>query len=188
MSDSATAIASALAAVFSAMAAGLTVWATLRGPENAAKLSEDLRQSSEQQEQKRRSKLAIFATLMQNRHAYNLPDAVAAFNLIDLVFMESRPVREAWASFHESLDGKNGATDLEKKNRLRGLLTQMALDLGISGDLSHADFERIYYPNSLADERLAQTLQRQHQIRTLTAQQPTANNAPQPSQWPPPPT
>lgn len=180
------ALISAFAALLSVMATALAAWATWRGPSSAARLAEELRRDSEAKEQKRRMKLWVFSTLMQERHLYNAPEAVKAFNLIDVVFIESFAVREAWAKFHEALDPNKKATELETRNRQRELLSAMAKDLELSGQLGVADLERLYYPTSMEEERLAQTLYRQSLLRQVSGQSaPSANTATTMSAWPP---
>jgi hypothetical protein len=180
------ALVSAFAALLSVVAAGLAAWATWKGPSNAARLAEDLRRQSEEQEQKRRMKLWVFSTLMQERRLYNAPEAVKAFNLIDVVFIDNFSVREAWAKFHEALDPNKKATELETRNRQRELLSAMANDLELSGKLGVADLERLYYPTSMEEERLVQTLSRQSLLRQVSGQgAPAANTATVMSTWPP---
>ncbi len=180
------ALVSGFAALLSVVATGLAAWATWKGPSNAARLAEDLRTDSGAREQKRRMKLWIFSALMQERLLYNAPDAVKAFNLIDLVFIDSFQVREAWAKFHEALDPNKRATDLEARNRLRELLSVMAGDLELSGKLGVADLERVYYPSSMAEDLQVQMLQRQALLRQLSGQAgPAANSTSTMSAWPP---
>jgi hypothetical protein len=180
------ALVSALAALLSVAAAGLAAWATWKGPMNAATMAEQLRRESEERDQKKRMKLWVFSTLMQERHLYNAPEAVKAFNLIDVVFIDSFRVREAWAKFHEALDSSKRATELETRNRLRDLLSTMAEDLELSGRLGVADLERLYYPTSMAEELQVQMLHRQTLLRQLQGQAgPTSNTAAVMSAWPP---
>src|SRR5450759_5219819 len=86
-----------LTAIFSAIATGLAAYATWRAPTAAANLAESLRRDAEQQDQRQRQKLSVFATLMQERAQIHSENSVRALNLIDVVFNESREVREAWS-------------------------------------------------------------------------------------------
>jgi len=54
----------------------------------------------------------------------------------------------------------------------------MSLELKFDGRLTVADFERIYYPNAIAETHHIQTLQRQAVMRELQGQNsPGANSA-----------
>jgi hypothetical protein len=83
-------------AVFSAVATGFTAFATWQAPRAAAKLSESLRRDAEKAQERQRSKLQIFVTLMQERAAIYSETAVKSLNLIDVVFSDSREVCDAW--------------------------------------------------------------------------------------------
>jgi hypothetical protein len=85
------------AAIFSAIATGLAAFATWRAPTAAARLAETLRRDSERAQERQKNKLHVFAMLMQERAAIYSENAVRALNLIDVVFVDSRKVREAWA-------------------------------------------------------------------------------------------
>lgn len=62
----------------------------------------------------------------------------------------------------------------------------MANDLELSRKLGVADLARLYYPNSMEEERLAQTLSRQNLVRQLSGHgAPAANTATVMSTWPP---
>src|SRR5579863_5266156 len=86
-----------LTAVFSAIATGLAAVATWRAPTSAAKLAESLRREAERHNERQRQKLGVFTSLMQERARVYSDSGVRALNLIDVVFNESREVREAWS-------------------------------------------------------------------------------------------
>lgn len=94
---------------------------------------------------------------MQNRREIWHEDAVKAFNLIDVAFANSIPVREAWA---ELLLGSNASPYVDHiiDERLRKLLREMASDLGLSSSLRQDDFGRVYLPNALLEERSVRDL------------------------------
>jgi hypothetical protein len=150
---------SALAAV----AAAVTAWF---GPAAAAKLAEQMRRDNDGHDEKRRTKLHIFTTLMQWRGIMHDQEAVRAFNLIDVVFIDSRKVRDAWAHFFALLNQKS-YSEYELRKLLSELLAAMATDLKI-GELRLDDFERVYYPVTLEKEQLMKTLQRESIIQTLS--------------------
>ncbi len=84
-------------AIFSAIATGLAAVATWRAPLAAAKLAEALRRNSDRDQERQKNKLHLFTTVMQERAAIYSEAGVRSLNLIDVVFNESRAVRDAWA-------------------------------------------------------------------------------------------
>src|ERR1700676_3565206 len=86
-----------LTAIFSAIATLFAAIATWSAPITAAKLAENLRRGSERDDERRRQKLSVFTTLMQERAQIHSESGVRALNVIDVVFNESREVREAWS-------------------------------------------------------------------------------------------
>src|ERR1700730_613319 len=76
------AIWAAVATTWAAVATSKAVAATRNAPIDAAQLAASLQDTSE----KRRLKLWIFATIMQNRHFLGEVECVRAINLIDTVF------------------------------------------------------------------------------------------------------
>lgn len=154
----------------SAIAAIAAVIATWRAPTAAAKMAEMLRVNSERASEVRRLKFYIFSELLKARGVQVTRDAVAAFNLIDLVFKDSNEVRDAWAELYSSYN-RAGAGDYPSAfvaQNLTRLLKEMAKDLGLSSDLKSADLERYYYPNALAEEDKAKSLQQKQVIDGLT--------------------
>lgn len=176
----------ALATLATAIAAAFATW---RAPLSAAELAERLRQSQQQVEERRRHKFHVFATLMQERAALHTLDGVRALNLIDVVYHDCRPVREAWTELHLSFDAAKKIPIHAQEERLRKLLIAMASDLGLGDQLRNDDFGRIYYPTALAEEEYVRQLERKATINRLQGQAPSANTAPEvvKSLWPPPP-
>jgi len=141
-----------------------------------------MRRDAEQTAEKRRTKLSVFGQLMEQRAAWYSERAVQAFNLIDIIFIESRAVRDAWAEFFASLDENKGIPEHEKNRRFRALLLTMAKDLNLDDGLRLDDFERVYYPTALAEEHNLRILQRQEALRLFRANTPpSANSASTPS-------
>jgi hypothetical protein len=178
-----------IAAVASAIAAMAAAIATWRGPITAARMAEELRRTAESDADKRRFKLNIFASLMQERAEIYSTDAVRALNSIDIAYADNGSVREAWSELFQALTGNPMAPDHVIDERIRNLLRQMAADLGISDTLRLDDFARVYYPNALADERRVKDLQRKSHLAQLTGQTDTAGNelATLEGKWPPKP-
>lgn len=182
---------SAMATLFAGIATALSAYAAWRGPAAAVRIAETMRRDAELAADKRRTKLAVFGQLMEQRAAWYADRAVQAFNLIDIVFIENRAVRDAWAEFFASLDENKGIPEHEKNKRFRVLLLTMARDLNLDDGLRLDDFERVYYPTALAEENHLRILQRQEALRQLRGDlSPSANTAPTStggSLFPPPP-
>ncbi len=170
-------IIAAIAAIFSAIAALLSVWATLKGPQAAAALAEKLRQINKSDDERRQVKLDVFGKLMMNRSNIASKASVEALNLIDVAFNNNLKVREAWADLHRAFD--NETPKQTQDDKLRTLLMEMARDLGFSNALRMDDLNRIYYPSELHLEDTRQSLERAHIVSTLSqySRSPTANTA-----------
>jgi hypothetical protein len=173
-------------AVLSTVTTGFAAYAAWKAPRSAASLAEQLREAGDKANEKRRLKLHIFATLMQERAAFYSLEAVRAFNLIDVVYYDCRKVRDCWAEFLESL-AKDAAMPVHvQSERFRKLLEAMAEDLNLASQLRPDDFARTYYPTAIEEDDKVKELQRKQMLANLQGQSPSANSTP--SQWPPKPT
>lgn len=181
---------SMLAAIFSALATLFAAYATWKGPISAAELADELRQKSENANEKRRMKLFVFTTLMQERGAYYSTEAVKAFNLIDVVFNENRVVRDAWADFLNLLSRDN-VPDHAKSEKFQKLLSSMAMDIGLIDGLRIDDLNRCYFPTAMVQEEHIRILQRQLILKQLQGNVSPSSNVAAPqllsSEFPPPP-
>jgi hypothetical protein len=175
-------------AICSAIATGLAALATWRAPTAAAKLAESLRRDAERHDERQRQKLSVFATLMQERAQIYSDDGVRALNLIDVVFNESRGVREAWSELFLAFQ-MNPLVQHVIDERLRKLLGAIAKDIGLADELRNDDLGRVYYPNVKAQEQFIRDIQRQQILATLQGQGAAAASATglQNSAWPPKP-
>src|SRR5262245_23484574 len=115
-------IATLILGAFAAIATGFAAYATWRAPRSAAELAEQLRQASEKQSERRRLKLHVFATLMQERASLATLDGVRCLNLIDVIFHDCREVREAWAELFLAFDPRRNIPVHVQEERLRKLL------------------------------------------------------------------
>ena len=180
-----------IAAIFSGIATGLAAYATWQSPLAAAKLAETMRREAEQAERRHANKMELFTTLMQERAAIYSESGVRALNLIDVVFNESREVRDAWAELLLSFDPSSNTPPAVQQERLRRLLGVMAKDIGLTDQLRTDDLGRVYFPNALQEERLIKDIQRRQIIKQLLESQggATTNTAlpPPPNPWPPKP-
>jgi uncharacterized protein DUF6680 len=176
-----------ITAIFSAIAACLAAYATWKAPTAAARLADALRREGDRAQERHRSKLAVFTTLMQERAAFYSENGVRALNLIDVVFNESREVREAWADLFIAFNPNSNIPYHVQEERLRRLLAAMAKDVGLAEQLRTDDLSRVYFPTALAQERFIRDMQRQQTPARLQDQiLPTASTAtPQNTLWPP---
>lgn len=153
----------AIAAIFSAVATGLAVYATFHGPRAAAELAERLRTTGDAHAERRRTKLHVFAVLMANRKAVWTNEAVNALNLIDVVFNDNADVRSWWAELYLSFT--RGIPDHVRDEKLRKLLGAMSRDLSLADELRTDDFGRVYRPDAIVEDDLLQM----HRRRTALA-------------------
>jgi hypothetical protein len=168
------------AAIFSAIATVFAALATWRAPLAAAQLAEKLRQSNDRESEKKRYKLLVFANLMQERASIWSDVAVRSLNHIDIIFSDSREVRDAWSDLYNALTANLPLHVI--RDRLTKLLTTMARDIGIADQLRPDDFNRIYYPDAIAKDHLIQ-MARRDQAYAEIQRQSSAQNGP----WPPAP-
>ena len=122
-------------------------------------------------------KIRIFHRLMAHRLNFTHPDAIAAMNLIDVVWVDSPSVRERWDSFHRVLDNYR-FTRQQIDQQFFELLRAIAQDLGLSRKLKNADFARAYYSETPRGGDDADG-EREHERRA--AADPTASNMQHPS-------
>lgn len=159
-----------LAAFLSAVAALAAVIATWQGPRSAAKLAEQIRRDTERENERRRMKLQVFSTLMQERATIASIDSVRMLNSIDFVFSDSPKVREAWADLFAIFHTSDVPHPQLREEKLRILLKEMGADIGLSDTLKVDDIARIYYPNALAQEEELQMLRRQQALLQIRSQ------------------
>jgi hypothetical protein len=173
---------------FSAVATGLAAFIAWRAPLSAAQLAESLRKTAERENERRRLKFHVFATLMQERASLASLDNVRALNLIDVVYNDCRDVREAWSELFLTFEASQHIPPHVQDERLRKMLAAMAKELSLGDNLRNDDLGRVYYPNALAEEEYVRRLERQAAKARLEGQAPTANTAPPViSLWPPKP-
>jgi hypothetical protein len=177
-----------LAAIFSAIATAFAAFAAWRAPMAAAKLAESLRRDAERQYERQRHKLSVFSTLMQERAQIHSENGVRALNLIDVVFNESREVREAWSELFLAFEMRPLVQHVIDE-RLRKLLGAVAKDIGLADELRTDDLGRVYFPIVQAQEQFIKEMQRQQILANLQGQNAAGATAPglQNKPWPPKP-
>lgn len=137
---------------------GLTAFATLcaavaavYGPYAAARVARRL----EGQREQRNRKLWAFTTLMAHRLNWGQRDPSLALNMIDVLWMENKEVRDAWADFYRTLPEGSGYAELQKHEKFRTLLAAMAKDLDLADGFRPDDFARVYLSSAVAAQENA---------------------------------
>lgn len=141
----------ALATVFAAVAAGFSAWAAILGPRKVAEEAERIRKRNEARD----LKLRIFGQILSDRPTLSRIETVRNLNVIDVVYRDSRTVRDAWADLHRCLVGSD---QTRQRELYRALIAAMASDLGLSQLLTTDDLERSYHPRPLWAEENARTI------------------------------
>lgn len=159
-----------LSAFLSAVATLLAAFATWQGPRSAATLAEKIRKDAERENERRRMKLQVFSTLMQERATIASLDSVRMLNSIDFVFSDSPRVREAWADLFSIFHTTDIPHPQLREEKLRILIKEMGVDIGLSETLKVDDIARIYYPNAIAQEEELQMLRRQQALLHMRSQ------------------
>jgi hypothetical protein len=162
------------AAFLSFLATLFAAYATWRGPRSAAELAEQLRANSERDSERRRMKIQVFSTLLQERATIHSAESVRMLNSIDFVFSDSPRVRDAWADLYSTFLPTVPPPPQLRDEKIMSLLKEMVADLGLSDNLKVDDLKRTYYPTALARERELHDLQRDQALNQMRAmgQQP----------------
>lgn len=90
-----------------------------------------------------------------------------ALNLIDLVWHNNKTIRNAWSEFHASVQESSGYSGVQRDEKLRLLLLEMAKDLGLGDSFSSADFTRVYYSNGVGRREQLDDLQVEAQLTAI---------------------
>jgi hypothetical protein len=185
------AIWAAFATTWAAIATSRAVVATRRAPVDAAQVAASLQEASE----RRRLKLWVFATIMQNRHFLGEIDCVKTLNLIDTVFHDAPAVRDSWATLFSALNDQrnfppSGPTPVIDERRT-ALLSTMASELGLIQNFRPDDFTRVYLPQTVISEMQIRDIQRRAALNAALSSPPSAPpsaSPPTPSLFPPSPS
>lgn len=126
---------------------GLTAFATfcaasaaIIGPYVAARIAVSLQRDKESRDKK----FYAFSILMAHRMNYGQKEPSQALNLIDVLWRDNKKVRDAWSDFYRTLPDDSGYTYVQKNEKLRRLLEEMAADLDLAGSFTPDDFARAY--------------------------------------------
>ena len=161
-------VLAALTAFATACAAAAAIW----GPKRSARFAISLQQEKELRDRK----FQVFMILMAHRKNYGQSLAMQHLNVIDLLWIDSRSVRDAWAEFYQSI-ASEGYSITQKEERFRRILSTMSHDLGMGSLLTSDDFQRAYYSTAVGLREEAEAVQAQSIINEandrLKANQPS---------------
>lgn len=103
---------------------------------------------------KREDKMHIFTVLMNTRAFVWTKESVEALNMIDIVFVNDKKVREAWANLLDSYNSNEVSEQMgEKRLKLRNkLLEEMAHCLGYKDKITWETIQSPYIPKGMSDE------------------------------------
>ncbi|HTS48127.1 MAG TPA: DUF6680 family protein, partial [Bryobacteraceae bacterium] len=113
-------------------------------------------------------------TLMRWRATLFAEQPVQALNLIDVLFYDVRPVRDAWQELYAAFLDQRLSSDEGgriRQDKANKLLKLMADHLGYKHEFSTADFERVYHPEVLGRFYLNQIAQTNETYNALIAKQ-----------------
>lgn len=150
---------------------GLTAVATVAaavtavvGPRQAAKYTVELQEAKEDRDRK----FQVFMILMAHRENYGQPQSMQALNVIDVLWRKNRTVKDAWSEMYRSLK-EDGFTLRQKEERFGNLLSAIANDLGLQGDITNDEFKRYYYSTAAGMRENAEFFH--HQATVQAAQE-----------------
>ncbi len=178
------ALSSAFLSLLATAAAAIAAW---RMPKAAALLAESLRREGDITSEKYKNKLQVFSALMQERAAVYSENGVKNLNLVDVIFNDVPPVREAWAELYKAFEHRPPPPDYVYNERLQKLLAAMALDLKLADKLRIDDLARVYHPTAMAQDKIIKDVQRQNLWLSLQSSPPAANVQQPPNPFPPKP-
>lgn len=103
---------------------------------------------------KREDKLQIFKTLMTARIYGWTKESINALNIIDVIYVNDKSVRDAWAKLFELYcnDDKSDIMSKKRKDSMYKLLEDMSKSLGYGKKIDWQTIQNPYIPQVLQDE------------------------------------
>jgi hypothetical protein len=135
----------AISGIATFLAACIAVWASFRAPKLAAEFAEKLRSNAFAAERARIMQLDLLFDLMKRRNSFTYSDVYSSLNLIDLVFVESAPVRQAWHQFYLSVMDPNAVQSL-RQERYNKIVEEIVRHLGLGDQISSLNVQMAYVP------------------------------------------
>ena len=118
---------------------------------------------------KREDKMRIFTVLMNTRAFAWTKESVEALNMIDVVFVNDKKVRTAWANLLDAYNSTENSIQLANKRATLKykLLEEMAVCLGYKDKITWDTIQNPYIPKGMSDEMEAQQQFKNSQLTVL---------------------
>lgn len=118
---------------------------------------------------KREDKMRIFTVLMNTRAFAWTKESVEALNMIDVVFVNDKKVRTAWANLLDAYNSTENSIQLANKRATLKykLLEEMAICLGYKDKITWDTIQNPYTPQGMTDEMKAQEQFKSGQLAVL---------------------
>lgn len=118
---------------------------------------------------KRQDKMDIFKALMTSRVYGWTNSSVYALNIIDIVFVDDKEVREQWKIYYDRLCIENPTeTDLKKiETEQYKLLEAIAKSLGYKDKITWETIQHPYIPKGLSDSMYQQQQYQNNQLELM---------------------
>lgn len=122
---------------------------------------------------KREDKMRIFTVLMNTRAFAWTKESVEALNMIDVVFVNDKKVRDAWAKLLDSYNSNETSEQMANKRMTLKykLLEEMARCLGYKDKITWETIQNPYIPKGMSDEMKAQEQFKNDQLAVLDIMQ-----------------
>ena len=103
---------------------------------------------------KREDKMRIFTVLMNTRIYLWTEKSVEALNMIDIVFVNDKKVRAAWAELSNAYNSSEESAQMDNKRMMLKykLLEEMAHCLGYKDKITWDTIQNPYMPKAMSDE------------------------------------
>ncbi len=103
--------------------------------------------------EKRKDKMNIFKVLMTSRIYGWTVESVHALNLIDVIFVKDRDVREAWKKLFDAYSTNDQSKPMieKRKQLMYKLLEEMANCLGYKNQITWETIQNPYVPQGMID-------------------------------------
>jgi soluble lytic murein transglycosylase-like protein len=138
----------AIAAVLTLGAALAALRVAITSPERSARFAETYRSESKLADEQAALQRIVLASLMKCRAMILHQDALAAINLADVAFVNSKAVRDARNNFM-SAAGEDPSQPVKIIERYHALIAAVVREMGLSDSITSTDIQGGYYPRML---------------------------------------
>lgn len=149
----------------------INILAVLLSPIIALLISKKL----QEKEEKRKEKIYILKVLMTQRFSIKSIEFVNALNLIDIIFVDDKPVREAYKNLYNAyavkVDTNNADETLaytnEIKKKTTKLIESIVKNIGYKDKITWDTIQEPYIPQWLHDELIAKSEMNSAQVQLV---------------------